>query len=173
MPCELSSNLARYDGIRYGLSEKGNDLLQSYSKTRGLGFGEEIKRRIILGTFSLSHGYYDAYYKKAQSVRTLIIEDFKRAFKSCDVLLSPVAPTPAFKIGEKIEDPLKMYLSDIFTLSANLAGIPGMSVPCGFSTQGLPIGLQIMGEHFNEEKMIKVAYNFEQATDFHKKKPNL
>ncbi len=144
-----------------------------YRSTRSMGFGSEVKRRIIIGTYCLSAGYYDAYYRKASQVRTLIIEDFKKVFKSCDVLLSPVAPTPAFKTGERTEDPLKMYLSDIFTLSANLAGIPGMSVPCGFSSQGLPIGLQIMGEHFNEEKMIKVAYNFEQATDFHNKKPVL
>ncbi|MDL2122170.1 MAG: Asp-tRNA(Asn)/Glu-tRNA(Gln) amidotransferase subunit GatA [Deltaproteobacteria bacterium] len=173
-PSEASSNLARYDGVKYGLRDKGkNDLIEMYRSTRSMGFGSEVKRRIIIGTYCLSAGYYDAYYRKASQVRTLIIEDFKRAFKSCDVLLSPVAPTPAFKTGERAEDPLKMYLSDIFTLSANLAGIPGMSVPCGFSTQGLPIGLQIMGNHFNEEKMIKVAYNFEQATDFHNKKPKL
>jgi aspartyl-tRNA(Asn)/glutamyl-tRNA(Gln) amidotransferase subunit A len=173
-PSEASSNLARYDGVKYGLRDKGkNDLIEMYRSTRSMGFGSEVKRRIIIGTYCLSAGYYDAYYRKASQVRTLIIEDFKKAFKSCDVLLSPVAPTPAFKTGERTEDPLKMYLSDIFTLSANLAGIPGMSVPCGFSTQGLPIGLQIMGNHFNEEKMIKVAYNFEQATDFHNKKPKL
>jgi aspartyl-tRNA(Asn)/glutamyl-tRNA(Gln) amidotransferase subunit A len=173
-PSEASSNLARYDGVKYGLRDKDkNDLIEMYKSTRSMGFGSEVKRRIIIGTYCLSAGYYDAYYRKASQVRTLIIEDFKRAFKSCDVLLSPVAPTPAFKKGEKTEDPLKMYLSDIFTLSANLAGIPGMSVPCGFSSQGLPIGLQIMGEHFNEEQMIKVAYNFEQATDFHKKRPTL
>jgi len=173
-PSEASSNLARYDGVKYGLRDKDkNDLIEMYRSTRSMGFGSEVKRRIIIGTYCLSAGYYDAYYKKASQVRTLIIEDFKRAFKSCDVLLSPVAPTPAFKTGERTEDPLKMYLSDIFTLSANLAGIPGMSVPCGFSSQGLPIGLQIMGKHFNEEKMIKVAYNFEQATAFHNKKPVL
>jgi len=173
-PSEASSNLARYDGVKYGLRDKDkNDLIEMYRSTRSMGFGSEVKRRIIIGTYCLSAGYYDAYYRKASQVRTLIIEDFKKAFESCDVLLSPVAPTPAFKAGERTEDPLKMYLSDIFTLSANLAGIPGMSVPCGFSSQGLPIGLQIMGEHFNEEKIIKVAYNFEQATDFHNKKPVL
>ena len=173
-PSEASSNLARYDGVKYGLRDKDkNDLIEMYRSTRSMGFGSEVKRRIIIGTYCLSAGYYDAYYRKASQVRTLIIEDFKKAFESCDVLLSPVAPTPAFKAGERTEDPLKMYLSDIFTLSANLAGIPGMSVPCGFSSQGLPIGLQIMGEHFNEEKIIKVAYNFEQATDFHNKKPKL
>jgi aspartyl-tRNA(Asn)/glutamyl-tRNA(Gln) amidotransferase subunit A len=144
-----------------------------YKSTRSKGFGPEVQRRILLGTYSLSSGYYDAYYKKASQVRTLIIEDFKKAFNTCDVILSPVAPTPAFKIGEKIDDPLTMYLSDIFTLSANLAGIPGISVPCGFSSKGLPVGLQIMARHFDEGKLFKVAYNFEQATDFHTKKPPL
>jgi len=144
-----------------------------YKSTRSKGFGPEVQRRIILGTYSLSAGYYDAYYGKASQVRTLIIEDFKKAFEICDVILSPVAPTPAFKIGEMVDDPLTMYLSDIFTLSANLAGIPGISVPCGFSSKGLPIGLQIMAKHFDEGNLIKVAYNFEQATNFHKKKPNL
>ncbi len=173
-PSEASSNLARYDGVRYGFRDKTkNTLMEMYRSTRSKGFGSEVQRRIILGTYSLSAGYYDAYYKKASQVRTLIMEDFKKAFKTCDVILAPVAPTPAFKIGEKIDDPLTMYLSDIFTLSANLAGIPGMSVPCGFSSNGLPIGLQIMGKHFNEEMLFKVGYNFEQATDFHKKKPGL
>jgi aspartyl-tRNA(Asn)/glutamyl-tRNA(Gln) amidotransferase subunit A len=173
-PSEASSNLARYDGVRYG-SRDGNtrSLIEMYRNTRSMGFGLEVQRRIILGTYALSAGYYDAYYKKASQVRTLILEDFKRAFQTCDVILSPVAPTPAFKIGEMIKDPLTMYLSDIFTISANLAGIPGMSVPCGFSSEGLPVGLQIMGKHFNEETIFKVAYNFERATDFHKKKPNL
>jgi len=173
-PSEASSNLARYDGVKYGYRDKTKEnLMEMYKSTRSRGFGPEVQRRIIIGTYSLSAGYYDAYYGKASQVRTLIIEDFKKAFKSCDVILSPVAPTPAFKIGEKVDDPLTMYLSDIFTLSANLAGIPGISVPCGFSSKGLPIGLQIMAKHFEEEKLFKVAYNFEQATDFHKKKPNL
>jgi len=173
-PSEASSNLARYDGVKYGYRDKNKkSLMEMYKSTRSRGFGPEVQRRIIIGTYSLSAGYYDAYYGKASQVRTLIIEDFKKAFKSCDVILSPVAPTPAFKIGEKVDDPLTMYLSDIFTLSANLAGIPGISVPCGFSSKGLPIGLQIMAKHFEEEKLFKVAYNFEQATDFHKKKPNL
>jgi aspartyl-tRNA(Asn)/glutamyl-tRNA(Gln) amidotransferase subunit A len=173
-PSEASSNLARYDGVKYGYRDKNKkSLMEMYKSTRSRGFGPEVQRRIILGTYSLSAGYYDAYYGKASQVRTLIIEDFKKAFKSCDVILSPVAPTPAFKIGEKVDDPLTMYLSDIFTLSANLAGIPGISVPCGFSSKGLPIGLQMMAKHFEEEKLFKVAYNFEQATDFHKKKPNL
>jgi aspartyl-tRNA(Asn)/glutamyl-tRNA(Gln) amidotransferase subunit A len=173
-PSEASSNLARYDGVKYGYRDKNKkSLMEMYKSTRSGGFGPEVQRRIILGTYSLSAGYYDAYYGKASQVRTLIIEDFKKAFESCDVILSPVAPTPAFKIGEMVDDPLTMYLSDIFTLSANLAGIPGISVPCGFSSKGLPIGLQIMAKHFDEGKLIKVAYNFEQATDFHKKKPTL
>jgi len=173
-PSEASSNLARYDGVKYGYRNKNKkSLMEMYKSTRSRGFGPEVQRRIILGTYSLSAGYYDAYYGKASQVRTLIIEDFKKAFESCDVILSPVAPTPAFKIGEMVDDPLTMYLSDVFTLSANLAGIPGISVPCGFSSKGLPIGLQIMAKHFEEGKLFKVAYNFEQNTDFHKKKPNL
>jgi len=173
-PSEASSNLARYDGVKYGYRDKTKEnLMEMYKSTRSRGFGPEVQRRIILGTYSLSAGYYDAYYGKASQVRTLIIEDFKKAFEICDVILSPVAPTPAFKIGEMVDDPLTMYLSDIFTLSANLAGIPGISVPCGFSSKGLPIGLQIMAKHFDEGNLIKVAYNFEQATNFHKKKPNL
>ncbi len=171
-PAEASSNLARYDGVKYGFrdTEKTN-LVEMYRATRSQGFGDEVKRRIILGTYALSAGYYDAYYKKASQVRTLIIQDFKKAFETCDVILAPVAPTPAFAIGEKTDDPLTMYVSDIFTLSANLAGIPAMSVPCGFSKTGLPVGLQIMGMHFEEEKIFRTAFNFEQATEFHKKKP--
>ena len=173
-PSEASSNLARYDGVKYGFRDKEkNSLIDMYRSTRTKGFGAEVQRRIIFGTYSLSSGYYDAYYKKASQVRTLIMEDFKNVFKSCDLILSPVAPTPAFKIGEKIDDPLTMYLSDIFTLSANLAGIPGISVPCGFSSTGLPIGLHLMGRHFEEKKLFTVAYNFEQATDFHRKKPEI
>lgn len=173
-PSEASSNLARYDGVRYGFRDKTKkSLMEMYRGTRSGGFGPEVQRRIILGTYALSAGYYDAYYKKASQVRTLITEDFKKAFDKCDVLLSPVAPTPAFKIGEMAEDPLTMYLSDIFTLSANLAGIPSLSVPCGFSAEGLPIGLQIMGNHFQEEKLLKIAYHFENTTNFHKTKPLL
>jgi aspartyl-tRNA(Asn)/glutamyl-tRNA(Gln) amidotransferase subunit A len=173
-PAEASSNLARYDGVKYGYRDiEKTDLMDMYKSTRSKGFGPEVQRRIIIGTYCLSAGYYDAYYRKASQVRTLIMEDFKNAFHSCDVILSPVAPTPAFKIGENVDDPLTMYLSDIFTLSANLAGIPGMSIPCGFSNTGLPIGLQILGSHFGEEKILKTAYNFEQATDFHKKKPTI
>jgi aspartyl-tRNA(Asn)/glutamyl-tRNA(Gln) amidotransferase subunit A len=173
-PSEASSNLARYDGVKYGYRDKEKtDLMDMYKSTRSKGFGPEVQRRILLGTYSLSAGYYDAYYKKASQVRTLIIEDFKNAFNICDVILSPVAPTPAFKIGEMVDDPLTMYLSDIFTISANLAGIPGISVPCGFSSEGLPMGLQIMAKHFDEGKIFKVAYNFEQSTDYHTKKPLL
>ena len=173
-PSEASSNLARYDGVKYGFRNKDeNELWEMYRGTRSNGFGPEVQRRIIIGTYCLSAGYYDAYYGQASAVRTLIIEDFKKAFEKCDVILTPVAPTPAFKLGEIIDDPLTMYLSDVFTISANLAGIPGMSVPCGFSAEGLPIGLQLLGRHFEEEKLLKTAYNFEQATDFHKVKPAL
>ena len=173
-PSEASSNLARYDGVKYGLRNKEKTgLMEMYRSTRSQGFGAEVQRRIIIGTYCLSAGYYDAYYGKASQVRTLIMEDFTRAFERCDVILCPVAPTPAFKLGEKVDDPLTMYLSDIFTLSANLAGIPGMSVPCGFSGTGLPVGLQLMAKHFNEEMLFRVAHRFEQATDFHLKKPRL
>ncbi len=173
-PCEASSNLARYDGVKYGLRAEGAvDLMQMYRRTRSQGFGFEVQRRIIIGTYCLSAGYYDAYYGKASQVRTLIVEDFKRAFNACDVIVCPTAPTPAFKIGEKIDDPLTMYLSDIFTISANLAGIPAMSVPCGFSGSGLPIGLQIMGRHFDEETILRVGHQFEQATEFQKRRPVL
>lgn len=173
-PSEASSNLARYDGVRYGYRDRDKaDLLEMYRSTRSNGFGAEVQRRIIIGTYCLSAGYYDAYYGKAMQVRTLITEDFKKAFKACDVIAAPVAPTPAFKIGEKVDDPLTMYLSDIFTLSANLAGIPGISVPCGFSSAGLPIGLQLMGKHFDEKRLLQVAYQFEQVTDFHRQKPGI
>jgi aspartyl-tRNA(Asn)/glutamyl-tRNA(Gln) amidotransferase subunit A len=173
-PCEASSNLARYDGVKYGFRAEGAaDLMQMYRNSRSQGFGAEVQRRIIIGTYCLSAGYYDAYYGKASQVRTLIVEDFKKAFEVCDVIACPTAPTPAFKIGEKTDDPLTMYLSDIFTISANLAGIPALSVPCGFSATGLPIGLQLMGRHFDEEMLFRVAHQFEQATEFHKKKPVL
>jgi aspartyl-tRNA(Asn)/glutamyl-tRNA(Gln) amidotransferase subunit A len=173
-PCEASSNLARYDGVKYGYRTEGQqNLMEMYRSTRTEGFGPEVQRRIIIGTYCLSAGYYDAYYGKASQVRTLIVEDFNKAFESCDVILAPVAPTPAFKIGDKVADPLQMYLSDIFTLSANLAGIPGLSVPCGFSKDKLPVGLQILGKHFDEEALFRMAYNFEQATDFHTKRPSI
>jgi aspartyl-tRNA(Asn)/glutamyl-tRNA(Gln) amidotransferase subunit A len=170
---EASSNLARYDGVKYGLRVDGDDLIDMYMKTRDAGFGAEVKRRIILGTYALSSGYYDAYYRKAQQVRTLIRRDFERAFVNVDVIVTPTTPTPAFKAGEKTEDPLQMYLSDIFTISVNLAGVPGISIPCGFTSQNLPVGLQIIGKHFDEESILKVAYAYEQATEWHKRKPEL
>ena len=171
---EASSNLARYDGVKYGLRSKGyRDLMEMYSQTRAKGFGQEVKRRIILGTYVLSAGYYEAYYRKASQVRTLMRKDFEEAFQQVDVIMAPTAPTPAFRIGEKAEDPLQMYLSDIHTIPVNLAGIPGISIPCGFSRENLPIGLQIMGRHFDEGKLLRVAYTFEQNTDFHLKKPVL
>ncbi|MFH1102767.1 MAG: Asp-tRNA(Asn)/Glu-tRNA(Gln) amidotransferase subunit GatA [Pseudomonadota bacterium] len=173
-PSEASSNLARYDGVKYGLRDRDEtDIRLMYNRTRSKGFGVEVQRRIIIGTYCLSAGYYDAFYKKASQVRTLIVQDFKRAFERCQVILSPVAPTPAFRIGEKAEDPLTMYLSDVFTLSANLAGIPGISIPCGFSGEGLPIGLQLMGNHFQEEVLYRAAHQFETATEFHLKKPEI
>ena len=173
-PAEASSNLARYDGVKYGLRDMDADsLLDMYKKTRSQGFGDEVKRRIIMGTYALSSGYYDAYYKKASQVRTLIVEDYKKAFEKCDVLVSPVTPSPAWKIGEKSDDPLSMYLSDVLTIPANLAGIPGMSVPCGISKAGLPIGFQIQGAHFAEEKLIRVGYNLEQRLNISAKKPSL
>ena len=173
-PAEASSNLARFDGVQYGFrAENAEDLIDMYIKTRSIGFCNEAKRRILLGTYCLSTGYYDAYYLKAQKVRTKIKEDFDNAFKSCDCIVTPTSPTPAFKIGEKTEDPLSMYLSDIFTISANLAGLPAISIPCGFSKSGLPIGLHILAKPFDEETLFRTAYTFEQSTDFHKKRPNL
>jgi len=163
-PAEASSNLFRYDGVKYGLRVADyKNLMDMYIKTRSQGFGPEVKRRIMIGTYSLSAGYYSAYYKKASQVRTLITRDFKRAFEKCDVLAAPVAPTAAFRLGEKIDDPLQMYLSDIFTIPVNLAGIPGISVPCGLTSNGLPIGLQLMAGHFEEAKLLTVAYNMELA----------
>ena len=173
-PSEASSNLARYDGVKYGFRDKAqDDLLQMYRSTRSKGFGPEVQRRIILGTYALSAGYYDAYYGKASQIRTLIRNDFQSAFEDCDAILSPVAPTPAYPIGTTLDDPLTMYLSDIFTLSANLAGIPGMSVPCGFSDDGMPIGLQIMGRHFNEAMLFRIAGQFERAGGIRDRKPPL
>ncbi len=173
-PSEASSNLARYDGVKYGLREADpGDLMEMYRTTRFKGFGDEVQRRILLGTYALSAGYYDAYYLKASQVRTLIMNDFKTAFDQCDVIAAPVAPTPATAIGAHADDPLAMYLSDVYTLPANLAGIPGISVPCGFSKSGLPIGLQLMAAHFNEEVLLKTAHNFEQATAYHKARPQL
>lgn len=159
-PAEASANLARYDGIKYGLSVKGKDLLAGYLKTRQQGFGDEVRRRIMLGTYTLSAGYYDAYYLKAQKVRTLIKEDFARAFEKVDVLMGPVSPTPAFKLGEKVDDPVSMYLSDIYTVSINLAGLPAISIPCGKAGK-LPIGLQIIGRQFDDERLLKIAQEYE------------
>jgi aspartyl-tRNA(Asn)/glutamyl-tRNA(Gln) amidotransferase subunit A len=171
---EASSNLARYDGVKYGYRAKEHeDLLDMYKRTRSEGFGPEVKRRIMLGTYALSSGYYDAYYKKGQQARTLIKSDFDAAFKDVDVIITPTAPTPAFKLGEKTDDPLQMYLSDIFTISVNLAGIPGLSLPCGMTKNDLPVGLQILGRHFDEETVLRAAYAYEQATDWHLRKPKL
>lgn len=173
-PAEASSNLARYDGIQYGYrAQDYDDLVDLYKKTRSEGFGPEVKRRIMLGTYALSSGYYDAYYLKALKVRTLVKQDFDRAFEKVDCIISPTSPTPAFKMGEKVDDPLAMYLSDVFTLPVNMAGITGISIPCGFSKEDLPIGLQIIGKPFDEKTIIQVAYTFEQNTDFHKRKPEL
>lgn len=172
-PAEASSNLARYDGVRYSYRAEGaEDLIDMYKKTRAEGFGSEVKRRIMLGTYALSSGYYDAYYLKALKVRTLIKQDFDQAFEKYDILLSPTAPTTAFKFGEKSDDPLQMYLSDVCTMSVNLAGIPGLSIPCGFA-DGLPVGLQLMGKHFDEGTLFRAAHAFEQSTDFYKQKPSL
>jgi aspartyl-tRNA(Asn)/glutamyl-tRNA(Gln) amidotransferase subunit A len=171
-PAEASSNLARYDGVKYGFRDtSGKSIAEMYRNTRSHGFGAEVKRRILIGTYALSSGYYDAYYKKASQVRTLIAEDFKKAFIQCDVLISPTAPTPAWRLGEKIDDPLSMYLSDIMTISANLAGIPGISVPGGISSQGLPIGIQLQAAHFQEEKLITAAHNLEQRANLVTVKP--
>ncbi len=171
---EASSNLARYDGVKYGHRiSKAADILEMYQKSRREGFGAEVRRRIVLGTYALSAGYYDAYYLKAQKVRTLIRRDFERAFEQCDVIATPTSPTPPFKFGEKTEDPLQMYLSDIFTISVNLAGLPGISIPCGFTEAGLPIGLQLIGRPFDEATILKVAHAYEQTTDWHRRQPPL
>ncbi len=173
-PAEASANLARYDGVRYGFrAEDAEDLIDMYRKTRSQGFGEEVKRRVMLGTYALSSGYYDAYYLKAQKVRTLIKSDFDKAFEKVDMVITPTSPTPAFKIGERTVDPLQMYLSDVLTTPASLAGLPGISIPCGLTQGGLPIGLQILAAPFEEEKILRAAYTFEQNTNYHRKKPNL
>ncbi|MGD6876212.1 Asp-tRNA(Asn)/Glu-tRNA(Gln) amidotransferase subunit GatA [Bacillus infantis] len=170
---EASANLARFDGVRYGYrSPDAETLMELYKKSRAQGFGDEVKRRIMLGTFALSSGYYDAYYKKAQKVRTLIKKDFEEVFQSYDVIIGPTAPTPAFNIGENIDDPLTMYANDILTIPVNLAGTPAISVPCGYSN-GMPLGLQIIGKYFDESTIYRTAHAFEQATDFHKQKPGL
>jgi len=162
-PAEASSNLARYDGVKYGLRVPGHDLIDMESKTRAAGFGAEVKRRIMLGTYVLSSGYYEAYYRKAQQVRQFIKDDFARAFEVCDAIATPTTPTPAFLLGEKIDDPLAMYLNDIYTCTANLAGIPGISIPCGLSSNGLPIGLQLQGPHWSEHTLLNLAHSYEQS----------
>jgi len=173
-PAEACSNLARYDGVKYGFrSPDSGDLLDMYKKTRSEGFGAEVKRRIMIGTYALSSGYYEAYYKKASQVRALIKRDFDEAFKQCDIILTPTTPTPAFKIGEKTDNPLQMYLSDIFTISTNLAGIPGISVPCGYTKAGLPIGAQFLAGHFEEGKLIQISSAFEKHANLEKRRPAL
>ena len=169
---EASSNLSRYDGVHYGhRTENPNDYIEVYSKSREEGFGKEVKRRIMLGTYALSSGYYDAHYLKALKVRNLIRGDFTKAFEKVDCIITPVAPTTAFKVGEKVNDPLQMYLADVYTISANLAGIPAISLPCGFDDNNLPIGMHILAPAFKEEKLFAIANMFEMQTDYHKKKP--
>jgi aspartyl-tRNA(Asn)/glutamyl-tRNA(Gln) amidotransferase subunit A len=171
-PAEASSNLSRFDGVRYGHRAKEyTDLLDMYSRTRAEGFGAEVKRRILVGTYVLSHGYYDAYYLQAQKIRRLIAQDFSAAFQKCDVILGPTAPTTAFQIGAKSDDPVQMYLNDIFTIPAPLAGLPAMSIPCGFDAKGLPVGLQLQGDYFSEAKLLGIAHRYQQATDWHRRVP--
>jgi len=171
-PAEASSNLSRFDGVRYGhRAEQYADLADMYKKTRAQGFGAEVKRRILIGTYVLSHGYYDAYYLKAQQVRRLIAEDFQRVYENCDVIIGPTSPTTAFPIGDKTDDPVKMYLNDIFTIAGNLTGAPGISIPCGFDEKGLPVGMLIQGNHFREAQIVNVAHQYQQATDWHRRVP--
>jgi len=171
-PAEASSNLSRFDGVRYGhRANEYRDLADMYRRTRAEGFGAEVRRRILIGTYVLSHGYYDAYYLKAQKIRRLIADDFVAAFKQCDVIAGPTAPTVAFKIGAKAADPVQMYLNDIYTIPVNLAGLPGMSIPCGFGKDGLPVGLHIVGNYFSEARMLNVAHQYQKATDWHKREP--
>ena len=165
-PAEASSNLARYDGVRYGLRVEGKDITEMYENTRAEGFGDEVRRRVLIGTYVLSAGYYDAYYLKAQKVRSLIAHDFRQAFSEVDVLLTPTAPSAAFGIGEKSDDPLSMYLNDVFTVTVNLAGLPGISVPAGLSKEGLPLGLQLIGRGFDEETLFRTAHKLEEAAQF-------
>lgn len=171
-PAEASSNLSRFDGVRYGhRASEYRDLLDMYKKTRAEGFGDEVKRRILVGTYVLSHGYYDAYYLQAQKIRRIIAQDYLNALKQCDVIMGPVSPTTAWKIGEKANDPLANYLADIYTLSASLAGLPGMSIPAGFARDGLPVGMQMIGRHFDEARMLQIAHIFQTATDWHTRRP--
>jgi aspartyl-tRNA(Asn)/glutamyl-tRNA(Gln) amidotransferase subunit A len=171
-PAEASSNLSRYDGVRYGYrAPEYSDLAEMYEKSRAQGFGEEVKRRIMIGTYVLSHGYYDAYYLQAQKIRRLIAQDFADAFTQCDVIMGPTSPSTAFNLGEKSDDPVRMYLSDIYTIAVNLAGLPGMSIPAGFGSNALPVGLQIIGNYFAEAQMLNVAHQYQQATDSHNRAP--
>jgi aspartyl-tRNA(Asn)/glutamyl-tRNA(Gln) amidotransferase subunit A len=171
-PSEASSNLSRYDGVRYGYrAAEYGDLVDMYEKTRAEGFGPEVKRRIMVGTYALSAGYYDAYYLKAQQLRRLIAEDFSRAFEQCDVIMGPTTPTTAFSLGDKTEDPVSMYLNDIYTISVNLAGLPGMSIPAGFDSHHRPIGLHLIGQYFDEARLLQVAHRYQQVTDWHKQMP--
>ena len=172
-PAEAATNLERYDGVSYGERVDGEDLVQMMTNTRDEKFGEEVKRRIMIGNYALSAGYYDAYYLKALKVRTLVQQDYTEAFKTVDVIMAPTAPTPAFKIGEMIADPLQMYLQDVCTVPLNLAGLPGISIPCGKSSKGLPIGLQIIGKPLAEETLIRTAYTYEQSQEYHKQMPEL
>jgi len=171
-PAEASANLARYDGVKYGLSVEASSLREMYERTRGEGFGPEVKRRIMLGTYALSSGYYDAYYVKAQKVRTLIKQDFERAFEKVQAVVAPTSPTVAFQIGARTDDPYQMYLADVFTIPANMAGIPGLAVPCGFAN-GLPVSLQILGKPFDESTILKVGHAYEQAAGWFKQRPPL
>jgi aspartyl-tRNA(Asn)/glutamyl-tRNA(Gln) amidotransferase subunit A len=170
-PAEASANLARFDGVRYGPRVAGDGMWDTYRQTRGAGFGPEVKRRVMLGTYALSAGYYDAYYLQAQKVRTLIKQDFEEAFGEVDVIACPTSPTTAFKIGERVDDPLQMYLSDVFTLAVNLAGIGGLTLPCGFDESGLPVGLQLICPAFSEERVLHVGHAYEQATDWGSRAP--
>jgi aspartyl-tRNA(Asn)/glutamyl-tRNA(Gln) amidotransferase subunit A len=172
-PAEASANLARYDGVRFGPRLTGDSMWDIFFNTRGEKFGPEVKRRIMLGTYALSAGYYDAYYGQAQKVRTLIKRDFEAAFEQVDLIAAPVAPSTAFRIGEHTDDPLAMYLEDVFTLPANLAGVPGLAFPVGFDRQGLPVGMQLMGPHFREDVLFQTAHAYQQATDWHTKQPPL
>jgi aspartyl-tRNA(Asn)/glutamyl-tRNA(Gln) amidotransferase subunit A len=171
-PAEASSNLSRYDGVRYGhRASNYSDLMEMYQRSRSEGFGAEVKRRILIGSYVLSHGYYDAYYLQAQKIRRIIAADFAQAFTQCDVILGPVAPDVAWGLGDKTKDPLQMYLEDIYTLSANLAGLPAMSAPCGFSGDGLPIGMQLIGNYFSEARLLQVAHQYQQVSDWHLRRP--
>jgi aspartyl-tRNA(Asn)/glutamyl-tRNA(Gln) amidotransferase subunit A len=172
-PSEASANLARYDGVKYGVRADTDNLMSMYTQTRAKGFGAEVKRRIMLGTYALSAGYYDAYYLKAQKVRTLIKNDFEAAFGKVDILITPTTPTTAFKAGEKTADPLSMYLSDLMTIPVNLAGLPGISIPCGFDAQGMPIGIQIIANVLREDLLLQAAYAYEQSTTWHQRSPSI